>query len=75
MSQKPSVEQRGDLIIVTLPGTGFSATYSRVDGHPPGISLQGATTDPAADLSEIYQFRADAFAAATQKARLLGWIV
>ncbi len=69
-----SVEVRGDLIIVTLPGTAFSATYQRQIGQP-SLVLSAATTDPQADRQTIYQFRADAFTAAINKARELGWIV
>jgi hypothetical protein len=73
-SNNVSVEHRGDLIIVTQAGTQFTATYHKPPGQP-DLMLSVATTDPHADLEEIYQFRADAFAAALLKARELGWIV
>jgi hypothetical protein len=69
-----SVENRGDLIIVTHPGTYFSATYGKGDVHPE-ILLLAATTDPTSEPETIYQFRADALGAAMNKARELGWIV
>jgi hypothetical protein len=68
-----SVENRGDLIIVTQPGTEFSATYYKPDDQP-DLMLSAATVDPQADRAAIYEFRADAFGAALRKARELGWI-
>jgi hypothetical protein len=47
-----SVENRGDLIIVTQPGTEFSATYMAARGVP-GLILLSGTTDPNAEAEAI----------------------
>jgi hypothetical protein len=59
MNRALSVTSRGDLIIITHPGTEFSATYGAGNGKP-GILLLSATTDQQAEPETIYQFRADA---------------
>jgi hypothetical protein len=69
-----SVEHRGDLIIVTRHGTSFSASYRRETCFP-GIMLDTETTEPRADLDAIREFIANAYGAAMQKARELGWTV
>jgi hypothetical protein len=74
MSDPLSVEVREELIVVTRPGTSFSATYG-LERDNPNILLLAASADPKAKPGEIYQFRADAFGTALRKARELGWIV
>jgi hypothetical protein len=74
MSSELIVELRGDHIVVTRPGTDFSATF-RKPGTERIVRLLTATLEPGADRGTIFQFRAQAFAAATNKARELGWIV
>ncbi len=68
-----SIEVRGDLIIVTRPGSEFSATYNKPD-RDSILRLLAATADPNADREAIFHFRANAFGAAMNKARELGWI-
>jgi hypothetical protein len=69
-----SIEVRGDLMIVTQPGTSFSATYGKAKDEP-NVVLLAATEGRDAEQEALSKFRADAFIAATQKARELGWIV
>ena len=69
-----SVEVQEDEILVTRPGTGFSARYHKPDTDSI-FRLLAATIDPSADREAVFLFRADAFIAATKKARELGWIV
>ncbi len=64
----------GDLIIVTQSGTTFSATYGKSKDEP-NVNLLAATEGRDAERQALNQFRADAFGAATNKARELGWIV
>jgi hypothetical protein len=68
------VELRGDLIIVTKPGTSFSATYGKAREEP-NLVLLAATEGRDAEREVLSKFRADAFTAATRKARELEWIV
>jgi hypothetical protein len=68
-----SVENRGDLIVVIRPGTSFSASYRKETGFP-GIMLDTESTEPGADLDAIREFIVNAYRAAMQKARELGWI-
>jgi hypothetical protein len=68
-----SVEVLEELIIVTRAGTSFSATYGRAKGEP-NIVLLAATEGCEAEREALSEFRADAFVAATRKARELGWI-
>jgi hypothetical protein len=67
------VELRGDLIIVTKPGTSFSATYGKAKDEP-NLVLLAATEGRETERNALSAFRADAFAAAIRKARKLGWI-
>jgi hypothetical protein len=69
-----SVENREDVIIVTWPGTAFAATYHKPDKQPI-VRLLTSTLEPRANRETVFQFRAEAFAAAMNKARELGWIV
>ena len=74
MQSDLSVEVRGDLIIVTQPGRTFSATYGKSKDEP-NVILLAATEGRDAERQAIQKFKADAFIAATNKARELGWIV
>jgi hypothetical protein len=74
MQSAVAVEVRGDLIIVTKPGTTFSATYGKSKDEP-NVILLASTQGRDAERQALNQFRADAFIAATNKARELGWIV
>jgi hypothetical protein len=74
MLEPLSVEVEGDQIIVTQSWTSFTAIYGKRE-RLPGIVLLAETTDPDAERESVFQFRADAFEAALQKARELGWIV
>jgi hypothetical protein len=69
-----SVEIRGDHIVVSRPGTAFSVIYSKPDNEPI-VRVLSATWEPGADRETLFQFRAEAFATAMNKARELGWIV
>jgi hypothetical protein len=59
MRNRILVETRGELIIVTHPGTDFSATYGKTEANP-GLLLLAATTHATSEAETIYQFRADA---------------
>jgi hypothetical protein len=67
------VEVKGSKIIVTRPGTRFSATYQKPAGQPQLRML--TSTAERVDKDTIYRFRAEAFQAALKKARELSWIV
>jgi hypothetical protein len=73
MSRELTVEYRNGEIVVTQPGTAFSASYIQPDGHP-NLLLSAASVDPGAKPGEIFQFQSYAFEAAMRKARELGWI-
>jgi hypothetical protein len=74
MDERLLVELQEGEILVSLPGTGLSARYHKPDGQPI-LRLVIATVDPHADRHTTFIFRAKAFAAATNKARELGWFV
>jgi hypothetical protein len=61
-----SVEVQNDEILVTRPGTGFSARYHKPD-RDKILRLLAATVDPSADQEAVFLFRADAFIAATNR--------
>ena len=67
------VEHCGDLLIVTVPGTDFIGTFHKPDGGRI-LKLLTVTADLAADRQAKFLFRADAYIAAMNKARELGWI-
>jgi hypothetical protein len=74
MAEKLSIEVQEKEILVTRSGCGFSARYHKPD-QDTILRLLAATVDPEADRETIFMFRADAFIAATNKAREMGWIV
>jgi hypothetical protein len=61
-----------DAIVVTLPGTSFSATYRKRD--EPWLIASDIRDDPISSISK-FTFGAQAWTAANEKARELGWIV
>ncbi len=66
------VKYREDDIVVTRPGTAFSARYHRLRSS---LLLSAATAEASAKPVMIFQFQVAAFDAAMNKARELGWIV
>jgi hypothetical protein len=69
------VEVRDGEIVVTLPHTGFAATYDRLANDPhlyaKDFPLEG---DPRSEMSQA-EFMAHAWSVANRKARELGWMV
>ena len=65
-----SVEVEGEEIIVSRPGTGFSATHQKQDFVPKRSWADHRVVTPA-----VSEFRVRAFHAAVDKARELGWVV
>jgi hypothetical protein len=62
-----------DTIGVTMPGTRYSITYRKLhDTH--WLVASDVRDDPDSQISK-YTFRAQAWTAANDKARELGWIV
>jgi hypothetical protein len=67
-----SIEIQGDHIVVTIPGTTFSAIYRR---DASGMDRVGVTgSDLSAPIS-VRDFITRADELADEKARQLGWIV
>ena len=62
-----------DTIVVTLPGSSFSVSYRKVRDTP-WLAASEISDDPDSPISK-YKFRAQAWIAANDKARELGWIV
>ena len=62
-----------DTIVVTMPGTSYSITYRKLHDTP-WLVASDVRDDPASQISK-YTFRAQAWTAANDKARELGWIV
>jgi hypothetical protein len=73
MRDRLSVLVEDKLIIVTRPGTSFSATYG-LEKDAPNLTVREAEMEPNVDKEAFFKFRAEAFKAATRKARKLGWI-
>jgi hypothetical protein len=59
---------QGGAIIVTLPSSGFRAVYYKPHGQPQLILRERTKTDD-------YHLLSEAWKAANDKARELGWIV
>jgi hypothetical protein len=74
MNRELVVVYLGDEIVVTRPGTAFSARYYKQEGFP-NLLLSTAAAHPNAKAGTIFQFQAAAFEAALGKARELQWIV
>jgi hypothetical protein len=73
MPEDLKVEDQQGEILVTIPGTAFSARYHKPDRQPI-LRLLTATVEPTANRDTVFKFRAEAFAAAMLKARKLGWM-
>ena len=61
-----------DAIVVTIPGTSYSVTYRKRD--EPWLLASDIRDDKNSPISR-WTFRAQAWTAANEKARELGWIV
>ena len=61
-----------DAIVVTLPGTSYSVTYRK--RSEPWLLASDIRDDKDSPISK-FRFRAQAWTAANDKARELGWIV
>ena len=62
-----------DTIVVTMPGTRYSITYRKLHDTPLLVASD-ERDDPDSQISK-HTFRAQAWIAANDKARELGWIV
>jgi len=62
-----------DTIVVTLPGTSYSVSYRKVRDTP-WLAVSDVRDDPDSQINK-YTFRAQAWMAANDKARELGWTV
>ena len=65
------VEVEGDEIMVSRPGTTFSATYGK-PSHQPHLLMVRGSAERGASVTSIYEFRSQAFQAAIAKARARG---
>jgi len=63
----------GDSIVVTMPGTSYSVTYRKLHDSP--LLVASDIRDDQDSPISKYTFRAQAWIAANDKARELGWIV
>jgi hypothetical protein len=61
-----------DVIIATMPGTGYSVTYHK--RNEPWLLASDVHDDKDSSISK-FTFRAHAWIAANEKARALGWII
>jgi hypothetical protein len=61
-----------DAITVTMPGTRYSITYRKLHDTP-WLVASDVRDDPDSQISK-YTFRAQAWIAANDRARELGWI-
>ena len=68
------VELEGDEIVVTQRGTRYLLAY-RKSVDRPQLVMTRSWMGPTATAPGINEFRAQAFQAAVNKARELGWIV
>jgi hypothetical protein len=65
----------GDDIIVNLPGTRFTITYWRTTDRRGLEEKPGWARDDGGTSFSMAEFRAEAWQAASKRARELGWIV
>lgn len=73
--QKVAVEVGGDVLVVTMPGTGFSITYEKTEGNRLVASTFRAPKPPNEARKVTFpKFLSLAWSAANEKARELGWI-
>ena len=61
-----------DAIVVTMPGTSYTVTYHK--RSEPWLHASNVRDDKDSPISK-FTFRAQAWSAANEKARELGWIV
>ena len=73
-SEHLKVQVSGRSIIVSKPDTDFSVTYQKQFGNP-SLILTRSWIGPHITSPTIAEFRAQAFQAAIDKARELGWMV
>jgi hypothetical protein len=65
----------GDVLVVTMPGTGFSITYEKTEENRLIASSFHARTHPNETRKVTFpKFLSLAWTAANEKARELGWI-
>ena len=62
-----------DTIVVTMPGTSYTVSYRKLHDTP-WLVASDVRDDPDSVISK-FTFRAQAWVAANDKARDLGWIV
>ena len=73
--QKVTVEVGGDILVVTMPGTGFSITYEKTEENRLVASSFHARKRPNETRKVTFpKFLSLAWTAANEKARELGWI-
>jgi hypothetical protein len=68
-----AVVLESDTIVVTMPGTHYSINYRKLHDTP-SLAASDERDDPDSQISK-HAFRAQAWIAANDKARELGWIV
>ena len=72
--QKVTVEVGGDVLVVTMPGTGFSITYEKTEENRLMASSFHAGTRPNETRKVTFpKFLRLAWTAANEKARELSW--
>jgi hypothetical protein len=69
------IEVQGNEIVVTMEGTNFKVIYYKPTGSPQLMAKWYSTKDKHAGEAKRAQFLSDAWRAANEKARELGWIV
>jgi hypothetical protein len=73
--QKVAVEVDGDILVVTMPGTGFSITYEKTEENRlVGSSFHTRKRPNETRKVTFPKFISLAWPAANEKARELGWI-
>jgi len=63
-----------DKLVVTLPGSIYSVTYYKLDDSPGLLAKEISYTDDLRIPMTAAEFLAQAWRAANDKARALGWI-
>lgn len=69
------VNVQGSDIVVTLEGTNFKVVYHKPPGSPQLMAKWYSTKDKNAGEAKRAAFLTDAWRAAKEKARELGWLV
>jgi hypothetical protein len=75
LTPKLHCQVRGGEIIVTLPGTTYTVTYYTLDGFPQLLARLISDKDDKRIALTRSEFLGQAWKAANNKARELGWIV